>query len=200
MRNLSTIALVVIGTVAISGCTFNIQPVVPKIPVPTNGARGPLPCNAVLLLPSTFRNKVYVSSFNDRKITVALGAPASTSLKHLANSRFSSVDVIPVPGDGTVSFLRKTSQAPAHTLVLRPRFVQTSSSVRAFRYDITFALALDATGPGVTKSAVGRGTGRAGTYTKSSLQNAANIALAQAITKLAKHFQPTCPVGEAEER
>jgi len=98
-----------------------------------------------------------------------------------------------VTGDGTLDFVRLASvQQTAQQLITRPRFVRLESSVRPFRYNIEFGLALDIAGLSEPVTPQGEGIGTAGLYVQSAIQNAAADALSKAIASLAESLPKLC--------
>jgi hypothetical protein len=186
------LAVALSGAMAMSACTFNIQPTVPSVP-PRQAGSGPLACKAILLLPQEFVSREYVSSFEAREIRIAVGTPTAEAVHALVASRFASVQKVPVPGDGTLDFVRLSTAAHGDTeLVLRPRFLRLDSSVRPFRYNIEIGVSVDVAGLKAPVTPSGQGTGSAGLYVQSEIQKAADEALAETITSLAANFPTSC--------
>jgi hypothetical protein len=146
-----------------------------------------------MLAPQEFVNREYVSSFESREIRLLVGPPAIAAIEALLQSRFEEVTRQDVVGDGTIDFVRLTSKEQATpVLVARPRFLRLESSVRPFRYNIEFGLALDITGLSQPISVQGQGVGTAGLYVQSEIQKAADQALSEAITSLGASLPSVC--------
>lgn len=193
MKRSLKVYIVTFVAIAISACTYNIQPSVPTIPLSTSGASHQLNCNVLLLVPQEFANRVYVSSFEAREIRLLVGPPASEAIDALLRSRFVQVQKQSVTGDGSLDFMRITSEQQDPPLILiRPRFVRLESSVRPFRYNIEFGIALDIAGLLQPVTSQGAGVGTAGLYTQKALQRAADKALSKAIISLAADLPTTC--------
>ena len=193
MKRSLKVYIVTFVAIAISACTYNIQPSVPTIPLSTSGASHQLNCNVLLLVPQEFANRVYVSSFEAREIRLLVGPPASEAIDALLRSRFVQVQKQSVTGDGSLDFMRITSEQQDPPLILiRPRFVRLESSVRPFRYNIEFGIALDIAGLLQPVTSQGAGVGTAGLYTQKALQRAADKALSKVIISLAADLPTTC--------
>lgn len=191
MRDMKYLVAVLLA-VSLSACTYNIQPAVPVLPPLAAGA-SQQSCTVLLLASQEFASREYVSSFEGREIRLLVGPPASAAIEALLRSRFIQVEKRNVTGDGTLDFMRlaATQQNDPH-LIARPRFVRLESSVRPFRYNIEFGLALDIAGLSEPVTSQGIGIGTAGLYVQSEIQYAADEALSQAITSLAESLPRAC--------
>jgi hypothetical protein len=189
MRNLGKYFIAFILAVSLSACTYNIQPATPVL-TPIAAQQ---PCSVLLLTPQEFASREYVSSFEGREIRLLVGPPASVAIEALLRSSFMQVEKRNVTGDGTLDFMRLASEQQNYQrLIARPRFVRLESSVRPFRYNIEFGLALDIAGLSEPVTLQGIGIGTAGLYVQSEIQNAADEALLKAIKSLAESLPRTC--------
>jgi hypothetical protein len=180
-----------VGVFGLSACTYNIQPIAPTVQVASGATK--LNCQVLLLLPQEFTTREYVSSFEGREVRFLIGPPVSEAIESLLRSRFVGVQKQNATGDGTLEFVRMSmQQKDAQNLIARPRFVRLDSSVRPFRYSMEFGVALDIGGAGQPMTAQGQGTGTAGAYTQTEIQNAANDALSQLVAKLATSLPANC--------
>jgi hypothetical protein len=176
----------------LSACTFNVQPTVPSLPL-TYINQTLLGCEVTILMPVEFQNREYVSSFDAREIRIRIGEPASEAIETLVRARFAKVTKKTVTGDGTLEFLRMISSPEADgRIVLRPRITRLESSVRPFRYNLEFALAVDVAGLSAPATPSGTGVGTANIYSQSAIQKAANDALSGAVEELASTFPTEC--------
>ncbi|MDD5700353.1 MAG: hypothetical protein PHH00_04185 [Candidatus Nanoarchaeia archaeon] len=192
MRNIGKYFIALFLAVNLSACTYNIQPATPVLP-PIADEASQQPCSVLLLIPQEFASREYVSSFEGREIRLLVGPPASAAIESLLRSSFMQVEKRNVTGDGTLDFVRLASvQQNDPRLIARPRFVRLESSVRPFRYNIEFGLALDIAGLSESLTLQGIGIGTAGLYVQSEIQNAADEALLKAITSLAESLPRTC--------
>jgi hypothetical protein len=144
-------------------------------------------------MPDEFLSREYVSSFEGREVRFMVGAPAAQAIEALIRSRVAMVEKTSVTGDGTLEFIRLTQNHPSDpTLIIRPRFTRLESSVRPFRYNVEFGLAIDIAGVSSPISPSGIGVGTAGMYAQSEIQKAADAALSQAIKSIEVTFPSTC--------
>ena len=178
--------------VTLTACTFHIQPAVPDPPPLAKNATL-LNCRALLLVPEEFANREYISSFDGREIRLKAGPPAAKSLEMLIRSRVANVERIYAAGDGTLEFIRLSSDHRFNApLILRPRFTRLESSVRGFRYNVEFGIALDVVGLSSLVTPSGTGVGSTSLYVQSEIQRAADTALSQAIASIAAAFPSSC--------
>jgi hypothetical protein len=184
--------LLALVLIALPACTFNIQPAVPTLsPAISGGAL--LDCKALLLIPEEFVSREYISSFEGREVRLRIGPPAAEAIEALVRSRISRVEKLMATGDGTLDFVRLASNPqPGSPLIMRPRFVRLESSVRPFRYNIEFGVAVDIAGLSTPATPSGIGIGTAGLYVQSEIQKAADEALSEAVTSLGTAFPRTC--------
>ena len=162
MRTCLLYLIAAFSLISLSACTFNIKPAVPRL-APATGTGSLLNCKAILLMPEEFANREYISSFEGREVRLMVGPPAAEAVEALVRSRFSQVDKFSATGDGTLEFIRLTTdQKPKPPVVVRPRFTRLESSVRPFRYNIEFGVALDIAGLSLPATPSGAGVGTAG--------------------------------------
>jgi hypothetical protein len=192
MNDRSRMFLIVLA-ISSSACTFNVQPEVVMAPVSATASSEKQKCKVLLLVPYEFATREYVSSFEARQIRFQIGAPAMASIEALLRQNFTEFERTEVTGDGTVDLVRFSIEKDSTTpMAARPRFTRLESSVVPGSYNIEVGIALDFVGQPPPITLQGKGLGSAHLYTEGSLTNAANQALSQAITSVARALPTVC--------
>lgn len=155
------------------GCTFHLQPVVPKETFISPVER--IPVSILLMVADDFWEYEYVASYEGREIRYFLGRSARDYLPSLLATMFSSASMIENVGDNL-----------KYDWIATPKWGQQNSYVKPFVFGFETSLQIEFVSRDSKKSfsVSSKGKGEAHAYVQSSLQGAGNDAMKELMINL----------------
>jgi hypothetical protein len=158
---------------SLGGCAYQLTPSISKVATLTTPER--IPYRILLRMPDDFTRFEYVASYESKEIRYRFGESVKQDFPLYLRNIFSSV---------TVSDLLREQKD--YEFIATPQFTSTNSYVRPFVFGIEVGVKIDFISKDKSRiiTVMGKGRGEANVYLKSTLLNAGEKALNEAILEL----------------